>query len=648
MEATQRSEITAKPFFGEKILTETTPTRRAIECAIKVLGIGGIFFFFYLIYFPAFDPIFTQNLFLLYACGMLFLSSLLKTQQKKMAFLVGLASVVLAFCAVYVSANYEELDMYVGMPLFKDQIVGWVMVICVLTLTSILWGSIFVVLTVLAILYALFGHLIPGVFGHQYMNPRLVISNLSVGFDGIYGVMLSSSYTMLMPFFIFGSLFSAFNIHSLFNEIGNFLGNHTKGGSAYGSIASSSLVGMVTGSATANVAFTGAFTIPLMSRSGFKPTQAAAIEAMASSGGNITPPVLGVVVFIMAGFLGVPYGDLMINSIVPCVLFYLITFQGVRFMIGRENIQKIAIPYNTNIIKVLWPLFVFPIGLVVYLLIARYSPGYAAGYAILTLVGIGFARRKTWPTFAALVRSLSEGSGMVVKFAVVAGCMGMFSTMVTSSGAGPKLSALIQLISFGSTPVLLFLTMILCILLGCALPTLIAYLIVAVTIAPELYQLGIPLTVAHFFVFYSAHLASVTPPIAGAVIIGAQIANANYWAASLESFKLALPFFVVPIFLVYHPILLLMPGPLVPGLITLFSITIGITAMNAAAQRYIFRKLNTWECYVFVIVALLTMVDSLTIGHNYYLIAALLVFIPLVLEIWFSSRKKNMLTPSTL
>ena len=464
----------------------------------KTIGIVAILMILYHVlgvWIPMFNALLHQNFHLGFSIVLLFLASM-KTSNKWLKLLMGLGIVVSLVCVIYVHVEYERLRMFAGWPEGIDIPVGIALVLIVTLLTWKEWGYIFPVLVGTAVLYALLGHHIKGFLGHAYIEPTLIVSNLSIGFEGIYGMMLNASANLIFLFIIFGSMFEAVGIDKFFLAVGTFLGKHLRGGAAQTAVFSSSFVGMSMGVAPANVALTGSYTIPLMIKTGFKPEQASAIEAVASTGGQLTPPVMGVAVFLMASFLGTSYARLMGTALVPAIIFYTTVFLGVILMAMRENIPMLTMDVNPRDMIAGAPLFIIPMGLVVVLLMFHYTPGYVALYAIASLLLIAMLRTTTRPSVKGLIDGLTKGANIGASIAVACALLGMFTKMMVTTGAAQKLAGLIQAWSGGHLIIGLFLTMLLSILLGCALPTVVAYVLVALIVSPVLVDMGLNQTIS--------------------------------------------------------------------------------------------------------------------------------------------------------
>jgi TRAP transporter 4TM/12TM fusion protein len=457
------------------------------------------------------------------------------------------------------------------------------------------WGVIFPILAGVSISYAIWGHHLTGALGHSYIEPSLIVTNLSVGFEGIYGMMLNASANLIFLFIIFGSIFSAVGIDRFFFAVGNFLGRHLRGGSAQTAVFGSALVGMSLGVAPANVALTGSYTIPLMRKTGFKAEHAAAIEAVASTGGQLTPPIMGVAVFIMAGFLGISYSELMTTALVPALIFYITVFLGVTLIAQRENIPMLTLPVNRTDLKVGAPVFIIPMGLIVVLLFLHLTPAYVALIATVALLLVSSMRKETRPSLRKLAEGFIDGAKIGAGIAVACALLGMFTKMMVTTGAAQKMAGLVLVLSGGHLIVALVLTMLLSILLGCALPTVVAYVLVALIVSPVLVDMGLNQVIAHFFVFYYAILANVTPPVASATLVGSKIAGGSYMKASWESLKLSAPFYLVPYFIARNPIILSHSQPFFEATAAIVALLIACGGFMVFCQGYLLVKLNRVE-----------------------------------------------------
>jgi len=505
----------------------------------------------------------------------------------------------------YLVVHYERLDMEAGFPEPIDVVVGVTLIVIVIAATWKSFGATFPVLVMIALAYALWGHYIPGVMGHPELEFGFIVSSLSVGFQGIFGMLLTASVNMLFLLVLFGSIFEATGITRFFMEFGKLMGRYLPGGTGHMAVFSSSFVGMVNGAAPANVAITGAYTIPVMRKAGFRRETAGGIEAMASTGGQLTPPIMGIAVFVMAGFLGTSYAALMFKAIIPAVAYYIVAILGVIVIAAREGIPRSTEIADRKILLGGAPLFLIPIGVLTALMVKHYSPGYAAFWSTIVLLVVSWLSPQTRPKIKKLLNNLVAGAVMASTFGIAVGCIGMLIKSLTFTGAATKLSLVVGMVSGGNLAILLVLVMLLSILLSSSTPTVIAYLIVAFVAAPVLVEMGIPNITAHFFVFYYAILASVTPPVAGAAMVGCKIAEAGYMKTSWESFKLVGPFYLLPYFLIKNPVILTEAQPFLESILVLLALVTALGTMICCLQQYCLVRLNRIEQLLFLVSAML-------------------------------------------
>jgi TRAP transporter 4TM/12TM fusion protein len=298
-----------------------------------------------------------------------------------------------------------------------------------------------------------------------------------------------------------------------------------------------------------------------MKKNGFRSETAAAVEAVASTGGQLTPPVMGVAIFVMAGFLGINYQSLILKTLVPALVFYVAVTAGICILANRDDIPVILRKANKKFLLTRLPVFLLPTCTLFIMLFLKFSIGFATFWAIVCLIFVAGIQKQTRPGVKALLENLTKAAVMAAGFGIACACIGIFIKCLTLSGAATKLAIMVEYVSDGRLLPLLLFTMALSVLLSSSLPTVAAYIIVAFFCAPVLVTTGIPTVRAHLFVFYFAVLAGVIPPIAGTAIVAAKIADADYVKTAWESFKLALPFFPLPFFLVKNPVFLLENQP---------------------------------------------------------------------------------------
>ena len=478
----------------------------------------------------------------------------------------------------YVWLNYEVLEtLRVGYALEYEYALAALFTIAVLYLTYRAFGGAFVSVVLLAIGYAYFGASIPGLMGHSGIAGRQITNVLALEFDGFFGSITQIVATWVALFLLYAGLMRGYGAFELIMRLSFATAKYLRSGVAQSAVISSLIVGSINGAQTANAAMTGSFTIPLMENSGMKGESAGGIEAVASSGGQIMPPVMGAAAFVMASLLsGVGYVDVLIAGIVPALVFYVSVAIGVHYMANKqlpeggidldERVADLEAGYHPLIEAIR---FGVPFAVLLYTLgIAQWtvlsSALYTCGTMVLTGAGIplvlGVVRSETNSTetlrgaIEDTVSGFKFGALTVAPIAIIIAAVNGIVDLLNATGMPGKLSLAIVGVAGGVMFVTIVLAMVICLVLGLGMPTVAAYTIVALLIAPTLTsQFGIPDLAAHFFVFYAAILSGITPPIAIAVVVTAGIAGSNFWRTSLEALKLALPLFVLPFTFIYNP-----------------------------------------------------------------------------------------------
>ncbi len=620
---------------------QTSPMHRldpVLNWLVPIIALSMVAYHIAIVWHPMFGGILNQAVHLCF-CLVLILLFWAKNSETGRWKLVYWSGAILSFLLIaYMIFHYERLDMEAGFPEPLDVAVGIALIVIVIAGTWRSFGAVFPVLVLIGIGYALWGDLIPGVMGHSPYEFGFIVSSLSVGFQGIFGMLLEVSVSMLFLLVIFGSIFDATGITRFFMEFGKLLGRYLPGGAGHMAVFSSSFVGMVNGAAGANVAITGSYTIPVMKKAGFKPETAGGIEAMASTGGQLTPPIMGIAVFVMAGFLGVGYADLMFKAIIPAVSYYAVAVAGVILIAYRENIPRSTETADNKILISGAPLFLIPISVLTAIMVNHYSAGYAAFWSILTLLVLSYIRADTRPKLKILVQCLIKGAIMAGTFGVAIGCIGMLIKCLTFTGAATKLSLVVEIVSSGNQVLLLVLIMLLSIILSSSTPTVIAYIIVAFVAAPVLIETGIPQVTAHFFVFYFAILASVTPPVAGAAMVGCKIAGAGYMKTAWESFRLVGPFYFVPYFIIRNPIILTESQPLSTAIPALLALVVCLGSLTFFFHGFCLTRIKGVERLLYFVTGILATAYGL--GGSVMLLALSVILLSVLLVVQWTRKKR--------
>ena len=492
--------------------------------------------------------------------------------------------------SLYLVYFFDEIFIInVGFPQTLDYLMGGVAIMLVIEGARRTMGESLSIIGVLALLYAMFGPYLPGVLAHRGYDIIRLVEHLYLGTEGIYGIAIGVVATYVFHFVLFGVLAQASGLGQLFIELATLLAGRYSGGPAKVSVVSSGFFGMISGSPVANTVTTGAFTIPMMQRYGFSGRFAAATEAAASCGGQITPPIMGASAFVMSEMLGIPYNELILVAVIPAAFHYLATLCMVHFearRLGLEGVPAEDIPRFRDVMARHWHQTI-PLIVMVTLLLMQFTPFLAAFWGIiltvvcsylpLILKPFGFDKldHESVLTPSRLVFSLEEGAKQSIAITAACACVGFLLGVTTLTGLGFKFSGAIvglatdfgtwlsMIVPFGLlTPestvlfVALLLVAVACILMGAGIPTTPTYIILASIVAPALDEFGIALLASHFFIFYYGVLADVTPPVALAAYAGAGISGSDPMRTGTTAFRLSMGKALVPFMFVFAPSLL--------------------------------------------------------------------------------------------
>lgn len=508
------------------------------------------------------------------------------------------------------------------------------------------------------LLYGLFGEHLPGPLAHRGFGLDQIVSTLAFGTEGIYGTPAYVSSTYIFLFILFGAFLEQAGMINLFNDFALGTVGHTRGGPAKVSVISSALMGTINGSGVANVVTTGQFTIPLMKRFGYAPAFAGGVEATASMGGQIMPPVMGAVAFIMAETINVPYVDIVKAAVIPAMLYFFTAFWMVHLEAGRKGLTGLSreeCPNPWTAVRDRWYLLLPLIGLVA-LLFSGYTPmfsgtvglaltvvlifgaavasgvrgtplralfwvllGFAcAGFfyfgvgtfivVTLLLIALTYIRRTGGDARRLALAALADGARHALPVAIACALVGVIIGIINLTGVAAELGGRIILIGEKSLFLALFLTMLTCLVLGMGIPTIPNYIITSSLAAPVLLQLGVPLIVSHMFVFYFGIMADLTPPVALAAFAAAPIARESGLKIGMQAVRIAIAGFVVPYMAVYSPALMLQEGTWLATVWVVFKALVAVTMWGAGAIGYLFGPLNWLERVIAVASASLLVV----------------------------------------
>lgn len=498
---------------------------------------------------------------------------------------------------LYLYFNIDAISKRAGVMHLTDYIMGAIAILLVLEAARRCVGKELAILAGLFLLYAYLGPYLPGPLMHRGFGVKRLIDHMYISAEGIYGIPLGTSASIIFLFILFGAFLAESGLSEFFTNISMAIAGHTIGGPAKVSIIASGFLGMINGSAAANVVTTGAFTIPLMKKTGYHDYFAGAVEAVASTGGQIMPPVMGAAAFIMAEYLGVPYKTIMITAIIPAVLYYVTLWINVHFeaaRLGLQGVPKSQLPKAGAEFRSRGHLII-PVFLLIALMMMNYTPSYAAFYSIVCLVIVSFFRKQTRMRLKKLIAALQSGAKQSLSVASACAVVGLVVGVVTITGLGLQLANMIIYLSGGVLIFTLVLTMIACIILGMGMPTSAAYIVAATVASPALTKLGVGQMTAHMFVFYFAVLSAITPPVALASYAGAGVANASPSKVGWTAVRLGLLGFIVPFIYVYSPELLMQGGSAFEILFAFATAVVGCLCLGSAMQGYLLTTCNWYE-----------------------------------------------------
>ena len=533
------------------------------------------------------------NLHLAFALTIVFLKRIERSRNRVFLFAV---CILLSLAVTgYIHWNEEALLDREGAPNEVDTFVGILIIVLVITAAVLSFGWLLPGLAVFSLAYAYLGPYFPGVFFHGGIDPVKIVAMLTTGLQGIYGTLLFVSVTYVAIFLVFGSFLEKSGGARFFVDFPLSLMEGVKAGGGYAAVVSSALMGMGSGSPTANVLTTGTFTIPLMKRSGFLPHVAGGIEAVASSGGQIMPPVMGAVAFVMAEFLGVSYVKIIGHAVIPALVFYIVIGVNVWLRSAKMDIQPLpkgSLPVFGDVLRGGWK-FVLPIVILVAFLVVGYTPGLAAFWAIVALVAVSLPGWRValpllalvgflsllfpsmwllwivlalivlgWPgrfgghSFDVVGQALSEGGRNAADFAVILACLSIPVKVITATGVGLKLPLLVSEYAGGLLPVGYLITAGASVILGMGLPTVAAFIVVSVLAVPALVDLGASNLHANFFVLYFSVFSAITPPVALAALAGSRVAESDYFKTCIASLQFGTVGYLIPFYFVFNSALL--------------------------------------------------------------------------------------------
>ncbi|CCQ93101.1 Trap transporter, 4tm/12tm fusion protein [[Clostridium] ultunense Esp] len=573
----------------------------------------------------------------IHLCFGMLITFLLKSKDSsnkvKKSLNILLAMMALA-TVVFFIVDFDGIVQRFSQPNTSDMIIGTILILLTLEFARRNVGNILPGIAIVFLLYAMFGSYLPGILWHRGYDLQRIITQVSLSTEGIFGVSLGVSANFIFIFVLFGSILSVTDIGKFYIDLAIKGVGKTPGGPAKAAVVSSSLFGSISGSAVANVAGTGCITIPLMKSTGYSKEFSGAVEAVASTGGQIMPPMMGAAAFIMAEILGIPYYKVAIGAAIPAVIYFGSVFAMVHFRarrIGLTGIDTSSLPSIKEMLKTKGILLTPLILLIVLLVGVQMSAMKASVYTVLVTLAIAvvFCGMRT----KELIDAFEDAAKTSVIVISSTACAGIIVAMINLTGIGLKFSNIMISLAGGNIFVILVLLMLASLLMGMGLPTTPSYLILAVLGAPALIRLGVEPLAAHMFVFYFGCISMITPPVALAVYAATSIAESDFWKTSFEAVKLGITAFIVPYMFVYNPSLLAIGKP-ITILTTAITAIIGAVILGAGISGWLLVRADIKE-RILLIISGLFLIDPRFITN-------LLGLLGLVLVLIFHRKRKSL------
>jgi len=517
-------------------------------------------------------------------------------------------TVISVVCLIYIFVSFDALisERMFG-PSEIDVVVGVLLLATVICIATGVWGMTIPIIAIGALLYGYYGSWFSSdLLYHSGIKFSRLISYTSIPFfEGLLGSMTGLSGSLIFAFMLFAGLLRSTGGIDFILTIASRLAGRSRGGPAQVAVVGSGIMGMISGSTVANVASTGSITIPLMKKYGFAGSYAGAVEAVASTGGQFMPPVMGLTAFLIVGITGVPYPEVMLAALLPACIYYGNLLFAVHFHAVSSAMETVNVDDELSEASTLWSELkqyghlIIAVALLVYLLVGRMPPGHAAvlaaGFIIFTELVKQFFISDTlkdglynWRN--RILAGLHEGVRNGAQLAVVIAVIGVLVDMMTVTGFAQKLSNLMLGVAEGNQFLLLVLAAASCLVFGLGMPTPAAYSLVAVIGAPALVGYGIDVLAAHMYVFFFANMSAVTPPVALAALVASKLAKDSYMRTAFIASRLAIPGFVLPFLFIYNPELLMLDGSIVKRLFLFITILLAFISLNAALSGTLFRN----------------------------------------------------------
>ena len=543
-----------------------------------MIGLGSIIFHLYLIFSGLIPNLVSRPIHMAFAIPWIFLYS---ENDKKVSFINIVLAVLGVLSCLWIALNHDLLsDQYGFIENNFQFILSLFLLFLVLEMARRSVGWPLPLVTLIALLYGMFGYLIPGEFGHPGIPVNSFLGNLTIAETGLWGSLTNVSVTIVSIFVIFGCFLNAGEAGEGFMNIAKFFAGKLKGGAAKVSIISSALFGSISGSASANVASTGSITLPTMKKLGYPKKLAASVEAVASSGGQIMPPLMGAGAFVMVELTGIPYDEIIVAAFLPALLFFFTVWIGINFYSGIYNLKPLPEKDTPNkkLVFFTFIFFLVPFFILLFFMFSGFTPQFSASIAILLSFMLLFFNLNTkfdikigFDRFKKACKLCGKQISLIASIIL---CASLIIGVLAMTGLGIKLTSLIMSFSNNNVWLALLFTALACLILGMEVPTTAAYIICVTVAGPALIDMGLDILLVHLFVFWFALLSTITPPVCGTVFIAAGMVNENWVKVSITSMILGLGLYFIPLGMVSNPSLIKLGSTPIEALIAMFKISI--------------------------------------------------------------------------
>lgn len=612
--------------------------KSALKKVSLILAICFVAFHLYTAAFGTMPGIAQKSIHLGFLLVIFYINAMVDSEKRwEQIFLGIMALFALGGCA-YITILDENLQLRAGIVYASDILFAILLIIAIFEACRRKMGNPLVIITLVFVAYAFLGKYIPGFLNQPGMTLKKFTSLVYLTTDGIFGSPLYASASYVVLFVLLGAIMSVSGIGDYMTNLATSLFGHMRGGPAKVAVVASGFFGSISGSPTANVIGTGTFTIPMMKKNGFEPEFAAAVEATASTGGAIMPPIMGSTAFIMAEMLGIPYTAVAKAALIPAILYFLAVLFGVDIYAAKHGLKGIPRSQLSKVRSMLKQIYMLaPLIFLIFCMAVFNMTIVRSGLLtiIVTLVLVEI-NPKTRMTKEQWLQIPVQTVKSAVSVGIACAMAGIISGVIMGSGLGYRISSILTSVAGTSMLLLLVLTMVVSLIMGMGVPTTAAYLVLASLVAPTMIQLGIPPLAAHMFIFYFGCISSITPPVALAAYAGAGLAGCDPNKTGYKAFRLAFCSFLMPYLFVYNPVLL-MEGGVLDILWSLVTALIGAYLLASGFEGFFFRwSLKWFERPLMILGAVMLIVPGMVTD----LVGIAIIVVEFVTEFMFKRSEK--------